>query len=271
MQTAASIKEDLKNRIIKGITYGIQGLEEVLPNSSSVYNDFVLLASQYNELTHFSTIKGTISYDQFEVGTNKIRNGLLQLIDRIEDHDLQEHELKSELENKALPNRRENFFRLLDLHYKITADFKTIVYHYDKEDSKKEGKAVIYMIWQGVLFNNKKHWDELAENPDLPITVEETFVRWVSELNFSLLVSLFNNIKHILNYIHSDEVDKEFFLSTLKSILTNYELDLLLLYAEADPKAELDDLLRLSFTKKDFTNWKNTLPEAILDRFFEKK
>ena len=63
----ATIQSDLKNRIAKGLNFGIEAVEEVLDPTSSIYNDFVLLQSKYNDLMYISSMN-TLPYEQIEIG-----------------------------------------------------------------------------------------------------------------------------------------------------------------------------------------------------------
>ena len=50
------IKKELKGRVAKGLNFGVEAVDEVLQADSELYNQFILLKSQYNDLMYLSTI-----------------------------------------------------------------------------------------------------------------------------------------------------------------------------------------------------------------------
>lgn len=194
------IKSDLKDRIKRGISFGIQGLEEVLVKSSGIYNDFVLISSQYNELTNFARVKGTIPYDQFETGTNKIRNGLLLLIDEITQKDIETVELGTEIKDNSLSNRRENFFRLFDIHFKLLSAISVNQVHGYQVDELIDtgeriyGREAFFHMWKDLIYNLNYSAVHPYEDKTLLQVVNKEFLRFLESKSRGLLEVYFKNI-----------------------------------------------------------------------------
>ena len=54
-----NIKTQLKERVAKGLNFGIEGVEEVLDPSAAAFNDYVLLKSKYNDLMYMTFYPST--------------------------------------------------------------------------------------------------------------------------------------------------------------------------------------------------------------------
>jgi len=80
------IQKKLKKRLALGLNYGLKSVEELLPEDSSLQNDFINLKSQYNDLNRIAS-QNLLDYAQIELGFNKIRIGLIAVIDKMEETD----------------------------------------------------------------------------------------------------------------------------------------------------------------------------------------
>lgn len=219
-----NIRTQLKERVAKGLNFGIEGVEEVLDPSADTFNDYVLLKSKYNDLMYMSSVN-TLPYEQIELALNRLRSSVIELIDRIDQHELKAERLEKELRVNALPTRRENFFRLLDIHFRnLDAICYTEIYsdRGEKHYRAREGVYEFYKAHQRRL----KRGDEVEK----PEAVRQYFQEYFSHENGAFEV-YFNNIKHLLNYAMESEVEQRFFLDTLQSLFSRYELAMVFYYA----------------------------------------
>jgi hypothetical protein len=104
------IQTELKDRVAKGLNFGIEATEEVLRPSSPVYNDFILLKSKYNDLMHVSAMN-TLPYEQIELGLDRLRNNLLRIIDQLEEGVMERQEVSADLKVQSLPTRRDELLQ----------------------------------------------------------------------------------------------------------------------------------------------------------------
>lgn len=222
-----NIKTQLKERVAKGLNFGIEGVEEVLDPSAAAFNDYVLLKSKYNDLMYMTSVN-TLPYEQVEVALNKLRSSLIELIDRIDENELKSAKLESDLKINALPTRRENFFRLLDIHFKnLDAICYTEIYaeNTEKKYLAREGMYQFYTAHRRRLKNTAE-----LDQPEGISKVKTYFQEYFSHENGAFEV-YFNNIKHLLNYALESDVEQLFFLDTLRSLFSRYELAIIHYYA----------------------------------------
>ncbi len=111
----AKTQTELKERIARGLNFGIEAVEEVLLPGSPAYDRFILIKSKYNDLMHFSSIN-VLPYAELEVGFDRIRKNLLQLVQDLSSEELEKPHVEQELKSTAQPTIRANFFQLLDLY-----------------------------------------------------------------------------------------------------------------------------------------------------------
>ena len=111
------IKATLKSRIAKGLNFGIEAMEEILDPASGIYDDYILLQSKYNDLMYISTMN-TLPYEQIEIGLDRLRSNLLGLVSRLDAGSLKKQQVDAGMKVQALPTRRTNFFKLLDIHFR---------------------------------------------------------------------------------------------------------------------------------------------------------
>ncbi|MCB9040525.1 MAG: hypothetical protein H6557_28195 [Lewinellaceae bacterium] len=221
------IKGELKSRVAKGLNFGIEAMEDVLAPDSGLFNDFVLLKSKYNDLMYISSIN-TLPYDQIELGLDRLRKVLLDMIDRIEEAGLKKQQVDQGLKVQALPTRRTNFFKLLDIHFQnLDAISYVEVYGHDITEQAK-GREAIFKIFQGMRRRLKGKTD------DQEIIA---FFKDYFENDIGPFEVYFKNIRHLLSYVLDSDVERQFFLDTMKSLFSRYELAMILYFAlaEIDP------------------------------------
>ncbi len=237
-----NIKEELKLRIATGLNFGIEALEEVLDKYSRLYNQFILLKSKYNDLMQYSSIN-VLPYNELELGFDKLRNSLLSLIDQMEVVDASKSNVEQEPENKALTHRRTNFFQLMDIHFQ---NLQAIVYReqvWDSTNSKYNverlaGREAVFKIYDNLRYAFTRRFQE-----ETAVEVRDYFKDFFLNERGMLEVYI-KNIRHLLEYVVETEVDRKFFINTLKSILSRFELSLLFYYGLTNIDPVFSQLLR---------------------------
>lgn len=235
------IKAELKQRVARGLNFGIEAAEEVIASNSSGFNDFVLLKSKYNDLMHISSIN-TLPYDQIEIGLNRLRSSLLTIIDNLEESDLRQQQVNTDLKVQALPTRRTNFFKLLDIHFQ---NLEAIVYTQTvglSEDTRFSGREAVYRIYDLWAYDIKRKQEAASVGDDERATALNYFKKQF-RADTGVLEVYFKNIRHMVAYVLDSEVEQGFFLNTLKSLLSRYELALLFYYALCDMDSDLKTLV----------------------------
>ena len=220
------IQSKLKERVAKGLNFGMEAVEEVIDPGSELYNEYILLKSQYNDLMYLSALN-TLPYEQIEIGLNRLRSSIMGLIDKLESPALQKEELDSDLKIRALPTRRDNFFKLLDIHFKNLEAINFVEVSGD-EERRIAGRHAVYNYYRMHIRQFQKQ-----ENPDSPevlAKVQDYFADYFSH-EVGILEVYFNNIKHLLAYTLDSEVEQQFFLDTLRSLFSRYELGFIFYYA----------------------------------------
>lgn len=235
------IKSELKQRVAKGLNFGMEAVEEVIASNSNSFNDFVLLKSKYNDLMHISSIN-TLPYDQIEIGLNRLRSSLLNIIDNLEESDLKQHQVNTDLKVQALPTRRTNFFKLLDIHFQ---NLEAIVYIQITgygEESRYSGREAVYQIYDLCEYDFNRQQKEEPTQADELTTLKNYFTKYFQG-DPGIFEVYFKNIRHMLTYVLDSEVEQGFFLNTLKSLLSRYELAMLFYYALCDMDSNLKTLV----------------------------
>jgi hypothetical protein len=220
------IQTKLKERVAKGLNFGMEAVEEVIDPGSDLYNEYVLLKSQYNDLMYLSALN-TLPYEQIEIGLNRLRSSILGLINKLEMPALQKGDLPDDLKIRALPTRRDNFFKLLDIHFKNLEAISFVETSGDDED-RYDGRQAVYNYYRMHVrqFQNKENRD----SPEVLAMVQQYFADYFGH-EIGILEVYFKNIKHLLAYALDSEVEQQFFLDTLRSLFSRYELGLIFYYA----------------------------------------
>ncbi|MCB0638210.1 MAG: hypothetical protein KDC54_16385 [Lewinella sp.] len=237
------VQATLKERVAKGLNFGIEAFEEVVNTQAELYNEFILLKSKYNDLMYISSIN-TLPYEQLEVGLDRLRNNLLNLVDRLAPDSMQREEVNPDVKVQALPTRRTNFFKLIDIHFKNLEDIALRVIDGEREEVTT-GRAAIFKIYRMHIrrFRNR----EDPQDEKVQAEVRAYFADFFRH-ETGLFEVYFKNIRHMLAYTQESEVERQFFLDTLRSLFTRYELALLHYYTASgiDPQmAELTEQTQL--------------------------
>ncbi|MCB0519310.1 MAG: hypothetical protein H6577_07680 [Lewinellaceae bacterium] len=234
-----NIKSDLKQRIAQGLNFGIEAAEDVIDPEADIYNDFILLKSKYNDLMYLSTLN-TLPYEQIEIGQDRLRNSLIGLIDRLGPSSLKKQEVNTDLKVQALPTRRTNFFKLLDIHFQNLEAIAHTESWSDGNVEKTTGRAAIFKIYQMVR-RQCKSFEALAVEESWAKT--EEFFNQFFGYDDGILEVYFKNIRHMMAYIMESEIERQFFLNTLRSLFSKFELWLIFHYALSGMDAEFKELV----------------------------
>ena len=233
------IKARLKDHVAKGLNFGIESVDDLIDDSNHLYNDYILLKSQYNDLMHLSSMN-TLPYEQIEIGLNRLRKNLLHIIDKLEPAHLQKEELQTSLKVQALPTRRTNFFKLLDIHFKNLEDI-----HVDEisgnETTRIVGREAVFYMARMYRHRFKNREDAKGE-AGLELLQKEFYDYFKYEKG--MWEVYFKNIKHLIRYTLDSEIEQAFFLNTLKSIFSRYEQLMLFHYALSNIDPEMTALLK---------------------------
>ena len=220
------IQTDLKERVAKGLNFGLEGLEDVIEPASDQYNDYILLKSKYNDLMYVSSMN-TLPYEQIEIGLDRLRSNLLSLIDKLGEGSLKKGQVESELRVQALPTRRTNFFKLLDIHFK-NLEAISFTQIYSNEEQRTEGREAVVMYYQA--HQRRATRPEKEGQKDFVARVKKQFNDFYKN-ETGMLEVYFKNIRHLLSYSLESEIEQQFFLNTLKSLFSRYEMAMIFYYA----------------------------------------
>jgi len=231
----AKTQTELKERIARGLNFGIEAMEEVLLPESAAYDTFILIKSKYNDLMHFSSIN-VLPYAELEVGFDRIRQNLLKLVQELAERDLEKDHVEKDLKSTAQPTIRANFFQLLDLYYRnlgyltyTESFYNSSANKYDKDHY--HGREAVYKYYSGMA----RRYSSLEE-PKKEGARE--FLRELFLHEIGMLEVYLKNIHHLMRYVQQIEVDRDFYINTLKSSLSRFEMAMLFYYAfsEVDPR-----------------------------------
>lgn len=257
-----NLQADLKNRIAKGLNFGIEAVEEVLAASSPVYNDFVLLKSKYNDLMYMSSLN-TMPYEQIEIGTDRLRTSLLIIVDRLDDDSIEKENFDTDLKIQALPARRANFFKLLDIHFKNleAIQYVEIFESGERKEIAREAVFQFYNMHRRSLIHRK----EIA-GADSRSALRVYFLDYFRNETGEFEV-YFKNIKHLLSYALSSEIERQFFLDTIHSLFSKYELATIFYFVLSGIDPDFNELVKQSKLLDD-NSYREVLIVKGQDAFF---
>jgi hypothetical protein len=255
------IKKELKERMALGLNYGIQAVEEIIAAESIHANEIVNYKSQYNDLNRIAS-QNILDYAQIEMGLNKIRMGLLDLIDRLEVEDLTDQQELPEVQNRDLQYRKNNFFQLLDIHFANLEQVKLEITYSagpTKEIEVKTGReAMDYIYDHYVRFPVKDR--KLDVSGQAGIDYIRNFFKKYTKLEVYM-----KTVGFIIDYIREDPVEQHFFKGVFKSILSTPEVALIFYCAAADvipgfkktitESGLIDDAIRAHLLQEDHFTW----------------
>ncbi len=233
------VQSQLKERVAKGLNFGIEGLEGIIDKNSNIFNDFILLKSKYNDLMYVSS-QNTLDYEQIEVGLDRLRSNTLNIIDKLGEQDIKKEDVKKDLKVQALPTRRANFFKLLDIHFQNLQGI-FIVELFGDQERRKTGREAVYHIYymHKRQFRNR---EDLAGSEGLQI-LRAYFKDFYSNEK-GMLEVYFKNIKHLLDYTFESEIDRPFFLNIIRSLFSKYEIALIFYYAISQIDPDFEELFK---------------------------
>ncbi|MCB0527674.1 MAG: putative phage abortive infection protein [Saprospiraceae bacterium] len=232
------LKHELKERVAKGLNFGIDAVEEVIDRNSDLFNEFVLLKSKYNDLMYMSSLN-TLAYEQIELGLDRLRNNLLGIIDRLEEESLSKQQVETDLKIQALPTRRTNFFKLLDIHFQ---NLEAIAYIeiYNDGEKKETGRKAVFNYYQG---HKRRLNTQVSAATDGAIDfVKEYFSSFFGNDGGDWEI-YFKNIGHMVAYVMESDVEAQFFMNTLRSLFSRYEQATIYYYALSGVNPEFSALV----------------------------
>jgi hypothetical protein len=237
-----TFKRELKQRIILGLNYGLQAIGEVLNEESLLMKEFIGFQSQYNDLSRMAS-QNKLAYSEVEVGFNKIRMGLIDIIDRMEARDTTQEETLPELKNNELQFRKSNFFELLDIHYSNLANVTLVMqYSYSDEKGKDEYRGIDAIRKIYIEFFEYGFKDQASFGANVPKEIPD-FAFEFFDSKFPRLDPYMKTLKFILEYIVEEELEQSFFLGITKSVVSTYESLLIFYYALSNIEPDFGKLL----------------------------
>jgi hypothetical protein len=218
------LKIQLKERIAMGLNVGLKSLSEALNHNSTYYNDLLTFKGKFNDLKASQML---MDYSQSEIGFTQIRVGLFALIDKFTESDVNTDDNLSAPKNNELQYRKNNFFRLLELHInnmeKIYIDYGT-----SSEPNVITGRGAIHSIYADSFIYN---FTEPRSNEKYKVGDIVDFSKHFFSVRMKMLEVYFNTIQFILKYINEEEMEQEFFMGVVRSILSSSEKVCLFYYA----------------------------------------
>jgi len=210
------LKSQLKHRLTLGLNVGLKSLDDAL--SADV-----------------------LDYTQIEIGLNKIRGAFLALIDNLGKKDLKNQEELSSPKNNELQHRKNNFFKLLEIHFENLNAYE-VGYTTDSASNLEieKGRKAIRSTY-------KDSFHYAFKNPRSSHDYKHGDAGEFSHFYFTKrensLEVYFNTIQFILEYILEEEMEKDFYIGILKSILSSSEKSIILYYAISGIDTEFKNIL----------------------------
>ena len=234
------IKIKLKERLALGLNYGLQSLEDSLSNNSILKDEIITFKSQYNDLNKIAS-QGILGYEQVEIGYNKIRQGLLKMIDKIDGVDLKNSQSLPKVQNNELQNRKENFFELLKIHFNnlesVTVNLQIYMGDSYKEDNRKGREAISYLYKEAFCHNF------LRPRPSVTVGHISDYSKEFFELGYPRMEAYMRTLGFILKYVNEEELDQGFFFGVVDSILSSHEKAMLFYYAIGNVEPDFKSLV----------------------------
>ncbi|MGK0388164.1 MAG: hypothetical protein ACI94Y_000892 [Maribacter sp.] len=218
------LKRQLKERIAMGLNVGLKSLSEALNHNSIYYNDLLTFKGKFNDLKASQML---MDYSQSEIGFMQIRVGLFALIDKLTEADVNTDDILSAPKNNELQYRKNNFFRLLELHID---NLEKIIINYgdSSEPDIVAGRVAIHRTYTDSFRYNFR---QPRRNEKYKVGDIVDFSKYFFSGRAKTLEVYFNTIKFILNYISDEELEKDFFMGVIRSILSSSEKACILYYA----------------------------------------
>ena len=221
------IKQQLKERIALGLNYGFQSLESSLEKGSLFANELLGLKGQFNDLNRIAN-QGLLTYDQVEIGFNKIRLALLEIIDKLTAADLSIEGEVPKPYNNELQVRKQNFFQLLNIHFENLENFKLIIFSGHDRKVERSGRLGVTELYTEFFAYNFQ--EETKKNGGQAIDIEAFCVEFFKYPRPQLEVYM-KTVQFVLGYILDEELDQDFFLGIFRSVLSRKELSFIFYYS----------------------------------------
>ncbi|MEM1322770.1 MAG: hypothetical protein AAGG75_21065 [Bacteroidota bacterium] len=226
-----ALKNQLKERIALGLNYGLKAVLDLLSKSSPLYSEAITFKSQFNDLNAIAN-QNVLPYEQLELGLNKIRRGLISLIDRIEESDTQNEPSLAKPKNNELQFRKSNFFQLLNIHYR---NLQGIII--DSSDGKIEGRQAIKFIYESFGYAHRyPRGDDAELLKDIAAFSHKYFKHRIEVY--------IKTVRFILEYIMEEELEQDFFMGVFQSILSTFELRCIFYYGISGLQPGFAEVLR---------------------------
>lgn len=232
------LKVTLKSRVAKGLNYGIEAVEEVLDSEGPSFDEFVAIQSKYNDLMYLSGMN-MLPYEQIAVGQDRLRSVLLSFISVLDEAALKQEEIAAGIKDSALPTRRNNFFQLVDIHFR-NLDAVRYIEVFNGGENVQTGREALFSWYQS--HRRKFRNDEGIHGPQGGQIVKEYFADYFRNEKGTIEV-YFKNIKHLMAYTLDSELEQAFFLNTLRSLFSRYELAFIFYMAYSEVDASFRDLV----------------------------
>lgn len=221
-----TLKIQLQERIALGLNVGIKSLSEALSPDSIHRIDFMNFKCQFNDLNQIVQ-QNTLDYTQIEIGFNRIRMGLFNLIAKLSEEDLNINGKLSAPKNNTLQHRKDNFFKLLEIHF-VNLEQIAINYASGQHNEKETGRQAIQSLY-------KESFIYHFENPRKIDGFDNSSIIGFSKFFFTqrnnVMEVYFNTIQFILKYILDEDLEKDFFLGVVNSIISSKEKACIFYYA----------------------------------------
>lgn len=233
------LKVTLKTRVAKGLNYGIEAVEEVLDPAGQMYDDFVAIQSKYNDLMYVSGMN-MLPYEQIAVGQDRLRAVLLSFISGLDENCLKKEEVTAGIKDSALPTRRSNFFQLVEIHFR-NLDAVKYVEVFGGTESVQTGREALFCWYR--THRRKFRNDEEVQGTEGKELVKDYFAEYFQNEKGTIEV-YFKNIKHMMAYALESELEQAFFLNTLRSLFSRYELAMIFYFAFSEVEPGFKDLVK---------------------------
>ncbi len=223
------VKEQLQERLALGLNYGLQSIEEIIDRSSSFRSEIINFKSQFNDLNRIAS-QNILGYEQIEIGYNKIRLGILAIIDKLSQEDLIQKEELPQIRNNELQHRKQNFFELLKIHLANLEAVRVVLttsYNDEYREDIRVGREAMAFIYKS-SFQESLKYPRGKTFRDIKDFSADYFANVDTKLEVYM-----NTLAFILAYIHEDEVDQQFFTGVVRSVLSRNEIALIIYYALA--------------------------------------
>lgn len=235
-------KKLIRERMSLGLHHGIGSLEKVLVDEAPLLNEFITYKSQYHDFKNLMN-QNLLNYSHIEVGLNKIRVSLLELVDRMSEEDLQEGTSVPGLRNTEIQYRKNNFFQLLEIHFQNLEAVRIDLSHSTGDNTHVESKIGRYafdFIYRDCFVYEWK-------NPHYDFKFKTDFVGFCNDFYFSRYRRFevyMRTLQMIMAFVMEEEMEKNFYLNILEAILSTQEMQTIFYYCISGNAEDFKSLLQ---------------------------